>query len=247
MTKLTQNLQTTSLVTQLRQLNFSFHSLVAREPQYWLLHQPYIWWAQFKKQHRGIHPQESLVGSHTELVIDGFQGSANSFATKAFKLCQTHPVTLAHHLHSPAQIIKAAQLNIPILLTIREPIGAVLSLTSRWSYVSLKQALQSYIAFYTKLEPYASHYVISTFEQTTQHLDLVVGRVNEKFGTHFDLIDVVKANTELREKVKEDPDKVAQCLAIKKENKKKIIIPEYAKFLEKAKKIHNVFEDLARE
>lgn len=244
MTKLTQNLHKTLLVTQLRQLNFSFHSVVAREPQYWLLHQPYIWWSQYKKQQRGIHPQESIVGTHTELVIDGFQGSANSFATQAFKLCQTQPVTLAHHLHSAAQIIKAAQLNIPILLTIREPVGAVLSLTSRWPYVSLKQALESYIAFYSKLEPHASDCVISTFDQTTQHLDDVVERINKKFGTHFDLIDVVKSNTELRDKINHNPDPKAKSLAIKKETKEKLMNAKYNYLLNQAETIYTAFENL---
>jgi len=94
-------------------------------------------------------------------------------------------VALAHHMHSPAQIIKATRRSLPTLVTIREPVGTVLSLTSRWPYVSPRQALRSYVGFYGKLEQYQDKYVLSTFEQTTQHLSSVVERVNDHFHTDF--------------------------------------------------------------
>ena len=173
-----------------RQCRFEYHSLVAREPALALLHRPNIWWQQYKiyryyRQYGG-HPRECVVGRHTELVIDGFQGSANSFAAAAFKHVQTRPVMVAHHLHSPAQIIKAVKLDLPTLVTIREPLDAVVSLTSRWPHISLAQALRSYIGFYEKIEPWSKGYVLSSFDMTTRHLDEVIAAVNHRFGTTFD-------------------------------------------------------------
>ena len=44
---------------------------------------------------------------HTELVIEAFPRSANTFATVAFQLSQPAPVRVAHHLHAPAQVTEA--------------------------------------------------------------------------------------------------------------------------------------------
>jgi hypothetical protein len=174
----------------LRKIFFYFRSVVAVEPKYRILYRPFIWWTQIKRKINGKNPKEAIIRPTTELVIDGFQGSANSFATELFIQSQKHPVELSHHLHSPSQIIEAINLKIPVLLTIREPKGAVISLMSRWPHVSVNQGIRSYIAFYSKLKPYASDLIISDFEQTTKHLDVMINRVNQKFNTNFDAVNV---------------------------------------------------------
>jgi hypothetical protein len=178
----------------MRQLIFIIRSLVAREPKLKLLYLPYIIWDLKKFKSLGLNPQERLVNNNTELVIDGFQGSANSFASFVFRKSQTKYVKIAHHMHSPSQIIQAIRKNIPVLLVIREPKDAIISLTSRWSYISVDRGLKSYISFYSKLEPYAANYIVSTFDQTTKNFDRVVEKINAKFATKFDVVDMVQAN-----------------------------------------------------
>lgn len=156
-------------------------------------HRPVVWWTRHKN--RGIiDVRECAIHEETEFVIDGFQGSGNSFATVAFKRSQSEPVMLAHHLHSPAQIIKAVQRKIPVLITLREPRGAAISLTSRWPYVSLSQAVRAYVHFYEKIEPYAASCVISSFGLTTQRLDVVIQAVNNRFQTNFDIFSYTEEN-----------------------------------------------------
>lgn len=237
-------IQSNSLSKTSRRLNFTLHSLIAREPSLWLLYQPYIIWGQIKKKAKGIDPQESSVGSHTELVIDGFQGSANSFATVAFKNSQTKDVLIAHHLHSPSQIIKAVENKIPVLLTVREPVGAILSLTARWNYISITQALKSYIGFYSKLIPYAEDCVVSTFKQTTQNLDEVIREINVRFNTKFDLIDLNKVE-ESRKEVLENAEERALRKRIKAQKKQEFELPKNAALLQKARAIHQQFVSIA--
>lgn len=173
----------------LLQLKFEYRSIVASEPRLALLYRPIIWWQQYKlwRYYRDVggRPKECVVGPHAELVLDGFQGSGNSFAQAAFQRSQPRRVMVVHHMHSPAQIIKAVRLELPTLVTIRSPSDAVISLTSRWPYVSLRQALRSYVRFYGKIEPYRSGYVLSPFDQTTRHLGAVIRAVNGKFDTDF--------------------------------------------------------------
>ncbi|MEM8488560.1 MAG: hypothetical protein AAF564_23635 [Bacteroidota bacterium] len=206
-----------SLKRLLLQFKFEVRSVVAREPMLAVLHKPVIWWT--KHKNKGIiDVRECAVDDTTVFVIDGFQGSGNSFATVAFKRSQPTPVRLAHHLHSPAQIIKAAQQKIPTLITIREPKGAAISLVSRWPYVSLTQAVRGYIHFYEKIEPYAASMVVSPFHLTTRQLDLVIRAVNKRYDTNFGLFGYDDADMqELRGSEKLQSDKEIQRAAVKKQ------------------------------
>ena len=213
-----------TLKRPLLQFKFEVRSLLAREPLLAPFNWPVIWWTQHKN--RGIiDVNECLVSKDTEFVIDGFQGSGNSFATVAFKKSQENPVRLAHHLHSPVQIIKAAKKGIPVLLTIREPKGAAISLTSRWPYVSLNQAVRGYCNFYEKLEPHVDSLLVSPFELTTKHLDTVIQRVNERFKADFGVFQYTDQNMkELR-----NPD----ALASEEEVKRSALKAEKKKHFEK--------------
>lgn len=238
-------LKSSSWLNRVNSLNFSFRSLVAREPSLWLLYQPYIWWRKSQRKAAGKTKtvDETFVLPSTELVIDGFQGSANGFAVAAFKQHQTKYVQLAHHMHSPAEIIQAIEQKTPVLLLIREPEGAVISLTSRWPYISAYQGLQSYLKFYQKLRDYDYGYVVSTFEQTTQKLDRVVEKVNAKFATNFAPIDITQA------KSKHIPKDLAQNprSQIKQQKKQELTCPKNTQLLAQANQIYRQYEAIAIE
>ncbi|MFW6124631.1 MAG: hypothetical protein ACOC46_00675 [Pirellulales bacterium] len=172
------------MIDGLHRLKFEVRALAAREPRLAMLYAPFRWWSQLRALGR-TRPRERVVGPHTELVIDGMQGSGNSFVTAAFQLAQQRRVEVAHHLHSPAQIIGAARRGVPVLVTIREPAGTVLSLVSRWPYVRLGQALREYVRFYRKVQCVDDRIVVGLFPESTRDLGSVIGRVNERFGTDF--------------------------------------------------------------
>jgi hypothetical protein len=136
-------------------------------------------------RHRYPGPSPQVVGAATELVIDGYFRSANTFAVYAFQLSQDRPVRLAHHLHAPAQFITAARAGIPALLLIREPRGAVLSELLYEPLVALPDALVQYTRFYRCLKPYTDSLVVGEFEQVTSDFGAVIRRLNTRFGTSF--------------------------------------------------------------
>jgi hypothetical protein len=125
------------------------------------------------------------------VVIEGFPRSGNSFARRAFIMAQdeTFDVTsIAHHLHVPAQVVRAAQWQIPTLVLIRRPKDAVLSLVIR-DPISVDQALRYYISFYETSEKYRDAYVLGLFEEVTEDFGQVIERLNDKFGTTFSLFN----------------------------------------------------------
>ena len=128
--------------------------------------------------------QAPVVTPETQLVMEGFPRSANSFARVAFNRAQSERVRIAHGLHVPAQVIRAAQWRIPTLVLIRRPKDAVLSLVIR-DPISVDQALRYYLSFYETAEKYRDAYVLGLFEEVTEDFGGVIRRINDKFGTTF--------------------------------------------------------------
>lgn len=125
------------------------------------------------------------VTTQTDIVIEGFPRSANSFSVAAFQLAQPAAIEIADHLHLPLQIREGARLNKPVIALIRNPVDAVVSLHIREPYVSLRQALLSYRVFYRSIANLSDRFVIATFEEVTTDFGNVIERVNQRFETHF--------------------------------------------------------------
>ena len=125
-----------------------------------------------------------VVTPDTQLVIEGFPRSANTFARVAFNRAQSERVRIAHGLHVPAQVIRASTWRIPTLVLIRKPKDAVLSFAIR-DPISVDQALRYYLSFYETVEGYRDAYVLGLFEEVTEDFGEVIRRINDRFGTTF--------------------------------------------------------------
>ncbi len=131
-----------------------------------------------------LKPEHAVVQPTTQLVIEGFPRSANTFSVWAFKQAQHEEVNVAHHLHAPAQVIRAAQWRIPALVLLREPRDAVTSWLMR-DPQPVDQALKLYVSFYRTAVKYRDSYVLGLFEEVTENYGPVIERINDKFGTRF--------------------------------------------------------------
>ena len=139
--------------------------------------------------------QGRVVTPETQLVIEGFPRSANSFARVAFNRAQNERVRIANGLHVPAQVIRASRWRIPTLVLIRKPKDAVLSFAIR-DPISLDQALRYYLSFYETVEKYRDAYVLGLFEEVTEDFGPVIQRLNDRFETTFSLFRHDEHNVE---------------------------------------------------
>lgn len=130
------------------------------------------------------HPTAVLQAA-TELVIEGYPRSANTFSAFAFQLTQPRPVRLAHHLHAPAQIIAAARRGVPVLVPVRAPRDCAISIAIREPHVSLAQALDAYRRFHEAILPRRDSCHVALFEDVTGDFGRVIEALNAKFGTAF--------------------------------------------------------------
>lgn len=153
----------------------------------------YLEIVRFKR--RGHWSREWVVSRDTEIVIEGFPRSANSFARSAFRSCQPD-VRYATHVHSPAQIVQACRWGIPTLVLLRDPEGAACGDVAfhcelaKVDPVTLQPAiiessLERYIRFYEKVLPWSDSFVVGHFPEVTKDFGEIIRRINRKFGTSF--------------------------------------------------------------
>jgi hypothetical protein len=141
------------------------------------------------------HPT-AVLRAATELVIEGYPRSANTFSAFAFQLAQPRPVRIAHHLHAPAQIIAAARRGVPALVLVREPRDSAISIAIRDPHVSLAQALDAYRRFHEAILPHRDSCHVALFEDVTGDYGRVVDALNAKFGTAFTPFHHTRENVE---------------------------------------------------
>ena len=125
------------------------------------------------------------VSRNTEIVIEGYPRSANTFAVAAFQLAQGREVEIAHHLHGAAQIKRAARLGVPAVVLVREPSEAILSLMVRDPTASVRWAIHSYVRFYSNVVPHLDKIVIAPFATVTSDFGSIIRIVNARYGTAF--------------------------------------------------------------
>ncbi len=131
---------------------------------------------------RGLGP--ARVTRSTELVIEGFPRSANTYARAAF--CDANPsVRVTSHLHNARSVLRAVHLGIPVVVLVRDPLDAVSSLLVRDERVHPKSALHAYLHFYQCVLPFSDHVVVADFPQVTADFGAVVEQVDSMFGRSF--------------------------------------------------------------
>jgi hypothetical protein len=166
-------------------LRYEISIFLAHYPQIYI---PYTHWRD-RVNNRGEYGGR-LIDKSTEIIIDGFPRSANSFAVKAFNLAQKNSVIVANHRHDPGQIITAIQKNIPAIVLVREPKNAVASLIIRNNPINYtdrytKELFKKYLRYYLPIIPYLDKIIVANFETVITDFNLVINSVNSKFETNF--------------------------------------------------------------
>ncbi len=135
-----------------------------------------------------------LVGPDTEIVLEGYPRSANTFALVAFGVSQGRRVNIAHHLHLPVQIIEGVRRSLPVLVLIRNPLQAIRSFQVRNPELGRRWPFQQYLSFYRLVERLSDRVVLAEFDEVSRDFGPVIRRLNDKFGVHFRLFEHTEVN-----------------------------------------------------
>ena len=121
----------------------------------------------------------------TDICIEGFQRSGNTYAVIAFQFAQPGHAQIAHHVHAPGAVIAAVRLGIPVVILVRRPEDAIVSTVIRWPHITVRQALRAYVRFHDPLAPYRDRVVVGRFDDLIADFDAIIDGVNRRFGTTF--------------------------------------------------------------
>ncbi len=124
----------------------------------------------------------TVVIPQTAIVLEGYPGSANSFAREAI-LYSNPGVHVASHVHSWAHVLEALRLGRPTVVPIRHPVDAITSYLSRGYPSEVHAALRAYERMHHHLLPRVEEMVVAPFEVITSRFGAVVREVNRRFGT----------------------------------------------------------------
>ena len=126
-----------------------------------------------------------IARAQSVACIEGFPRSANSYAVAVFWR-RNGQLPLAHHLHVPGQVLRAAELRLPCAVLVRRPLDALSSLLIIDDRLSVGLAVWSYIDYYRRAWPARDAVVVCEFEEVIDDACIVSRRLNERFQTRFD-------------------------------------------------------------
>jgi hypothetical protein len=121
------------------------------------------------------------VRRSTDLVVEGFFRSANTYTARALKYLNPG-LDVAYHSHAPASIMVAARRQLPTVILIREPRKAVISNMLLHPKMPPQWIIDDYCLFYEAIEPLREHFLTVLFEEVADDFDAVVDRINQHFN-----------------------------------------------------------------
>jgi len=141
-----------------------------------------LFWIKHKKETK----KDKLIYPDSDVCIEGFQRSGNSFFFAQFKR-RNQDLKIAHHTHAAAQVIKAIEYQVPTIVLIRKPEDAIASLIVWDERLSITTAFKAWISFYRALLKFTKNIQITSFEEVTENPVQVVKELNDRFNTDFEL------------------------------------------------------------
>lgn len=116
----------------------------------------------------------------TDLAVEGFPRSANSFVLHALKWSNPE-FKYASHMHACGPIKYAARKQIPMLVLIREPRSAVVSLALR-DGLRMDYCFEWYLKYYRCVAAHRSSLVLAEFSTVTSGLDAIYEELRSRYG-----------------------------------------------------------------
>lgn len=184
-----------------RQLFVTERYLLRNNLKIWISKKCPVLYENIHKLKSGLNSQ--FVTKDTNIVIEGYPGSGNSFVAKFVKYRHKGSLKIADHIHLPAQIKQAVSLNKPVLLLVRYPDDAVLSYVAKqilagrskgdFHWLSdhdlirrLRHSLVYYTSYHDQAKNFRNKIFLATFEEVVQDLSAILSSFNQRFNINLD-------------------------------------------------------------
>lgn len=128
-----------------------------------------------------------LAERDTELVIEGFPRSANTFSEVALLVSQGPDFKVAHHGHYPVHVKHALALGKPCVVLIREPASAIASLIDLGTPDDIGQLCDRYFFYYNYVLTIMDKVLIWDFEAVTENFPAQIETLNQRFAMRLNV------------------------------------------------------------
>jgi hypothetical protein len=150
----------------------------------------------------GIIHVQSFCDPETDLCLEGYPACANSFLYFVFQECARHPLRIAHHTHSVANIRRALRYGVPTLVVFRDPNDAIPSYLSRFDKDPLEATLR-YVRFYRQIREMEDEISLASFQEVTSHIERAVRRIAINSPLQFEVGDPNTLEERVRKRMDE--------------------------------------------
>ncbi|AUM13751.1 hypothetical protein Kalk_15550 [Ketobacter alkanivorans] len=128
-----------------------------------------------------------IAQSGTQLCIEGFPRSSNTFLYKVVKSWNPE-IAIAHHLHIPMQAIYSAERSIPTVILVRRPEDAIAGAMNRQAWLTTSLCLKAYISFYSLILKKPKNILIFKFEDVIHNPSEVIAKINSRYNINLELV-----------------------------------------------------------
>lgn len=146
-------------------------------------------------RYRNTKNYKQIVGPGSDILIEGYPRSANSFATRAFRVSNGEDFIIATHLHVYTHVVLGIHYKVPTLCLIRHPKDCVLSYAVMLGNMggieefnaryNMRWLIDDYVVFYKRLKKYKDQFLMATFTEVSTDFGKVMQALNDKCGSSF--------------------------------------------------------------
>ena len=128
------------------------------------------------------------IEADTELVVEGFPRSGNTFTSFALKHANPS-LRMVSHVHHPSQVKLAVARGVPTVVVVREPIATLASYLIAGPHGRTGAVLREYISYHHELLSVASNVLVVDFDEITSDMGEVSRMITERFGLELKPFD----------------------------------------------------------
>lgn len=185
----------------------------------------------------------------TDLCIEGFESSANTFVHSTLRVLDEN-LSMGHHKHVVANLKRALRYHVPTLIMYRDPADAIPSLVSRFR-PGIEEAPLRYVHFYRFVIQHADRFMLVSFEEATSDIGAVINRLSEVWGFQFPSFDSREIERKAKRRIEKWTEKYGHSdrISLPREERDRVKedirarLPEIDAFVE-AKNLYAQLEDI---
>lgn len=129
---------------------------------------------------RRVHDVQ-VVRARSDLVLEGFPRSANSFLRESL-LAVGPDLEIASHVHQAPHVRRGVELGVPVVVVVREPLPAVASMLLREPERRAEDLLRWYVRFHAGVWPVVERVSLVGFRAATARLPDVMAGIGHQVG-----------------------------------------------------------------